>query len=394
MNILQIAPQIPYPLVDGGKIGIFNITKYVAAQGHKVDFVAYYNDDKFLSYKDAFAGICTTHFIKHNTKNNIKSLLKNLFSPIPYNFDKYYSRKLRDFLVEFLRKNHVDVVHVDHAHLAWVVDVIRPLTDAKVVLREHNFELKIMRRYYQGQKNLALKLFAYWQYRKMLRYEPYMCSKYDCCVMISSKDEAELLKLSPNAKTTIIPVGVDEELLKTQSSKKELRSLSHIGSLEWVPNRDGLTWFVKEVFPYIIQSVPDIKLYLIGKYTEDYKVPAEFKNNIIPLGFVRNAFDKILETQLTIIPLHVGGGIRVKIFELMAIGQPILSTSVGKEGIEIENGEHIFIEDDAQKFAERVIYCINNQETLQKITGNAKRLVREKYSWVTIAKSFERAYSK
>jgi glycosyltransferase involved in cell wall biosynthesis len=394
MNILQIAPQIPYPLVDGGKIGIFNITKYVTAQGHKVDFVAYYNDDKSLAYQDAFSGICTTHFIKHNTKNNVGVLLRNLLSPVPYNFDKYYSRTLKDFLVKFLSENHVDVVHVDHAHLAWVVDVIRPLTDAKVVLREHNFEVKIMQRYYQGQKNLALKLFAYWQYKKMLRYEPGICSKFDCCIMISSQDEAELLKLSPDAKTTIIPVGIDEELLKLQAATREPHSLSHIGSLEWVPNRDGLTWFVKEVFPYIIRKIPDTKLYLIGKYTEEYKVPAEFKNNIIPLGFVQKAFEKILETQLTIIPLHVGGGIRVKIFELMAIGQPILSTSVGKEGIQIENGEHLFVEDDAQKFAERVLYCMNNPDALREITGNAKRLVREKYSWVTIAKSFERAYSK
>lgn len=394
MRILQIAPQIPYPLVDGGKIGIYNITKYVASRGHHIDFVAYYRDEKSLENEPMFSGMCTPHFIKHNTRNSAIGALKNIFSLVPYNFAKYYCRALEDFLVDFFKSNDVDVVHVDHAHMAWVIDIIRPLTKAKIVLREHNLELKIMQRYYREQKNIFVKLFAYFQYEKMSRYEPNICSKYDCCIMISEQDEAALYELNKSVKTTIIPVGVDDDLLQIKGPDREQLSISHLGSIEWLPNYDGLAWFVKEIFPHVIKSMPDVKLYLIGKYTEKYPIPPEMKSNIIPLGLVENAFDKVLRTQLTIIPLRIGGGIRVKIFELMAIGQPIISTSIGKEGIEVKNGEHLFIEDDAGDFAERIVSCLKAASEMGGVTSAAKQLIREKYTWKIIAGLFEKIYQK
>jgi glycosyltransferase involved in cell wall biosynthesis len=392
MKILQIAPQVPYPLIDGGKIGIFNIMKYVARRGNKVDFAAYCSDDNVLRYRDMFEQFCCFNFIQHNTKNNLLGLVKNIFSRVPYNFEKYQSRAMKQFLLEYFRNNDVDVVHVDHAHMAWVVDVIRPLTKAKIVLREHNFELKIMRRFYRGQKNIIIKLFAYLQYKKMLHYEPAMCGKFDGCIMISEQDEVELLKLNPSVKTTIIPVGIEDELLQMQDEVKENHSISHLGSLEWAPNRDGLMWFIDKVFPEVVKNIPDVKLYLIGKHTEHIKVPAELQRNVIGLGFVEDALKRVRQTQLTIIPLHVGGGIRVKIFELMGIGQLIISTSVGKEGISVNDKEHLFIEDDPHKFASRIIDCLQNFNTTKEITQKAKSLMRDKYSWNTIAGMFEQAY--
>ena len=392
MRILQIAPQISYPPVDGGKISIYNTTKYLSLRGHQIDYVAYYFDEELLQYKVNLEEICTPFLIKYNTKNKLASAIKNIFSKVPYNFAKYYSDELKNFLIVYFKNKDVDIVHIDHAHMGWVVDVIRPLTKAKIVLREQNFELKIMERYYQEQKNIFLKAYAYIQYRKMLKYEPDLCRKFDNCIMMSKNDEVALLSFNSNIKTSIIPVGVSDTLLNFKKDTVLNHSISHIAPLHWFPNLDGLHWFVNDVLPTVIQKIPDMKLYLIGKETEKFPIPEKFKDNIVVWGFVDDPFGSLLKTQLTIVPLRIGGGIRIKIFELMAIGQPVLSTSIGKEGIEVYNNEHLFVADNAVTFADAIIQALQNSEEVEKMSIRAKRIIREKYTWEKIAESFESLY--
>lgn len=392
MRILQISPQIPYPLIDGGRRGIYGITKSLSMRGHKIDFIAYQKNTNIELINDKMREICNPHFINFDTPNNILKAFINLFQKEPYNISKFISDKLEKFIIDFFKNNKVDIIHIDHLHMSWIIDLLRNITDVPIVLREHNLELKIMKRFYENQNNLLLKNFAKIQYKKFIDYEPTQCSKFDLCLMITKDDENSLLNLNPKIKTTTIPVGVDEELFNYQRKKSIPFSICHIGSMDWFPNYDGLQWYLNEVFPEIVELFPDVKLFLYGKGTQNIKTDKKYDKNIIKVGFVNNLFEEILDKDLLIVPLRIGGGIRVKIMEMMALGQIILSTSIGKEGIEAKDEENILIADDVNQFIDKTVLFFNNKYDKTKISSNARTFIKEKYTWPKIGEQIEKNY--
>ena len=282
--------------------------------------------------------------------------------------------------------------HIDHLHLAWALDVIRNEVDIPVVLREHNIELKIMQRFYEQQKNIILKKYSGLQYNKFLKYEPSITGKFDKCIMVSMHDEEILKELNPNVKTTVIGVGVDKELLAMRKSNTIPYSIFHLGSLEWLPNYDGLNWYLEEIFPSIVKFKKEVKLYLYGTGTEKIRVPSAFKDNIIKIGYVRDLWSEVIDKQLAVVPLRIGSGIRVKIIEMLATGQNIISTSVGKEGIDVEDGKHMLIADSTEEFISKTISYFENKYDPEMMSANAKKLIEEKYTWEKIAEQFENEY--
>ncbi len=392
MRILQISPQIPYPPIDGGSRGIYGITKSLTMRGHKIDFIAYRKNANIELIYDKLKEICNPYFINFYPRNNLINAFINLFQEEPYNISKFISNKLEKFIINFFRNNKVDIIHIDHLHMGWIIEVLRNITDVPIVLREHNLELKIMKRFYENQNNFLLKNFAKIQYKKFIEYEPKQCSKFDLCLMITKDDENSLLNLNSNIKTTTIPVGVDEELFNYQRKNPIPFSICHIGSMDWFPNYDGLQWYLNEIFPEIVTVLPNVKLFLYGKGTENIKTPKKYENNILKVGFVKNLFEEILDKELLIVPLRIGGGIRVKIMEMMSLGQMILSTSIGKEGIEAKDEENILIADDANQFIKKTISFFNNEYDKLKISSNARIFIQKNYKWPKIAEQIEKNY--
>ena len=249
MRILQISPQVPFPLDSGGRIGIYGIASYLAKRGNSIDFVAYKKNIDFEFANKKLSEFATPHILDVNTDNNLFGAIKNLFSHVPYNISKFNTSQLEIFLRNFFANSDVDLVHIDHLHMGWIVDIVRQLSNAPVVLREHNLELKIMQRFYESQTNPILKKYAKIQYKKFRKYEPYLCEKFDKCIMVSPNDEIELLKLNPKIKTTTISVGVEQKLLNVQKENIIPYSIFHLGSLNWLPNLEGLRMVFKRGLP-------------------------------------------------------------------------------------------------------------------------------------------------
>lgn len=392
MKILQISPQIPYPPDSGGKISIWGITKYLSQLGHQITLVSYYDGSYDVEKYNALKNYCEPIFIKHNTRNNILKALLNLFSPVPYNISKYYCKSLEDFLLKFLNKNDIDIIHIDHLHLSWVVDVVKSIKNIPVVLREHNLELKIMKRFYEDTKNPFLKFYAGLQYKKFIHYEPLQALKFDKCIMISKEDEKYLNEMNSKVKIKTIPVGVEENILHLKMNSVLPLTLFHVGSLKWIPNREGLMWFLKEIFPIIISSYPQTKLYIYGIGAETIEVDQKLSDNVIKVGYVEDIWEEIKNKMIMIVPLIVGSGMRVKIIEMLAAGKLIVTTSVGKEGIEVSDGQQIFIADDSQSFAQKIIDIFSGKVNSDQVIQNAKRFIEQKHLWNLVAKEFENEY--
>jgi glycosyltransferase involved in cell wall biosynthesis len=393
MKILFITPKIPYPPVDGHKKSMWGVIKYLSLLGHEIHVVAYRqneNIDKLKSEIEKFANI---NVLNVHTRNSLSGAFKNLFSSIPYNLYKYERRELAEFLEDYLKNENTDIVHITNSHMGWVIDIVRKYSKAPVVLRQENLEMMIMKRFYETQKNPLLKFYALIQYKKFLKYEPELCAKFDKCIMMSEEDEKELKVLNPNVKTTVIPLGVEKDLLNIPRDKPQQYSLVHIGSLQWYPNREGLDWFLNEIFPTVLERFPNAKLYLYGGgVPEDFQFIESVKPNIIIKGFVENIWEELKDKSLAVIPLRIGSGIRVKILEMLAVGINIITTSIGKEGLAVKDNKELLIADTAGEFAEKIINFFENKIDLSRMSGSGKSFVAENFLWENITKKFEQTY--
>lgn len=393
MKILFITPKIPYPPVDGHTKSMWGVIKYLSLRGHHIDIIAYKQNSDLEKLREEVNRFAKLHVLDVNTNNSVRLAINNLFSSVPYNMYKYERSELKIFIKAYLKEENPDIVQVVNSHMGWVVDFIRKYSKAPVVLREENFELTIMERYYQTQSNLLLKAYAYLQYRKMKSYEPSLCAKFDRSVMMSKEDEARLLQLNPKVKTTVIPIGVDTELLNYEKNINENYNIAHIGGLNWYPNLDGINWFLEKVFPIVLESFPTAKLFLYGGGSTDNLFKSiKQSENIIVKGFVEDIWRELKDKTVSIIPLRIGGGIRVKILELLATGNVIVSTSLGMEGLELHDGKQILIADSPQEFAEKIINLFNKKYDFSKISSEGKKFIKTNYLWEDIALKFDNLY--
>ena len=392
MNILQISPQIPVPPTDGGKLSIYGSTKYLSQRGHSVDFVVYRKDSDYKKSYDALKQFCNPVILDVQTNNSILDAFTNLFSNVPYNISKFHKTELRKKVEELLSKKKYDIVHIDNLHMAWIVDVIKQQTDIPVVLREQNLEMRIMKRFAENQGNPILKKYAGMQYKKLLAYEPAMCEKFDRCIMITNEDSEELLSYNKHIRTSVIPAGIDERLLGIKKKNPDEKSIFHIGSYEWFPNVDGLNWFLKKIFQNVINKIPDLKFYIYGKGIENVSVPDSVKSHVFKIGYVENLWEDLSNKSLAIVPLRIGGGMRIKIIELLGAGHNILSTSIGSEGIKVKDNEELLIADSEDDFCDKIIRFFNNEYDNERLSNNAREAIRKNYTWNSIAEKFENVY--
>jgi glycosyltransferase involved in cell wall biosynthesis len=168
-------------------------------------------------------------------------------------------------------------------------------------------------------------------------------------------------------------------------------SIAHVGSLEWYPNLDGLEWFLNNIFPLIIKIIPESKLYIYGSSKpKGFVFPDEVAGNIIWVGFVENLWKELANKSVCVVPLRIGSGIRIKILELMTAGIPVVTTSIGKEGIDAENGIHLLIEDEAGRFSQKIIDIFDGKIITETLILKSRELIKSKYTWDIVIEKFEK----
>jgi len=388
MKILQISPRVPYPLTDGGKIGIYNIVKYLALRGHDITLVCF-NDE--INKCPELEKYCKLIIIRKKTKTTYLELFLNLFSSMPYGISKYCSPVAKKKIYDLLKKNKYDIVHLDHLHTAYYGVFVKNNFNLPVALREHNIENMIIKRYYKNQKNIFIKYYAYLQYMKLYKYERIICEIFNRCLMITKNDEEIMKKMNSNIKTSVIPAGVDTTYFYPIDIKEEEYSLISVASMNWLPNIEAIEWFCKEILPLIKKKVQKIKLYIVG-INPPNNIKGLANNNVIVTGFVEDVRKYIAKGQVFIVPLKTGSGMRIKILNALAMRKAIVSTSVGCEGIEVVDGKNIYIADNKQQFAEKVIYLLKNDDERKRLGQEGIKLIKEKYQWEKIAEQIETEY--
>lgn len=392
INILQIAPKVPYPLYDGGALGVFNITKNLALRGHNITFITYSNKGNVET--NELVKYCNLVTIKKDTSNKLFGALLGLFSDIPYTHNKYLTKELYEEIDKQFKNTSFDIAHIDHLHMSKYGKYIKDKYNIPVVLREHNYETLIWDRLYKNENNPLKKFFYKNQLNKIEKYEPQECKVFDKCLMVTDADLKNLFTKDKSIKMEVVPAGVDikyfQECNKVDIEKE---SILFVGSLDWFPNIDAFRWFYYKIFPLVKEKHPNTKLYVIGK-----NPPEEIKNindkSIFVLGMVEDVRSYFAKANVCIVPLRIGGGMRIKILEMMAMKKAIVSTSIGAEGIDVIDGKELIIRNSESDIANAISQIFNDDTFASNLGENGYYLVNQKYSWEKIAEQLEKIYIK
>jgi glycosyltransferase involved in cell wall biosynthesis len=390
MRILVVAPKIPWPATDGGRIDIYEPMRHMAARGHQVAFLG------FGLQRDAdelrvHASLIWARAIPHDIANHPIDALLNLLSPLPYTAAKYQSRAMENAIRTALQEEIFDLVQLDTTHMGHYLGIIQQ-QKKPAVLRLQNVESLLAQRYAQ---KVAPPLRAYigLQARRMARFEARACEQASLCLAITEEDADRIRRLAPDSQVVVSPAGVDLERYYPQPMSEEPGTVMFVGALNWLPNADSIRWFHSELWPRIRKEEPTARWIIVGKNppADVLQWPAKDKS-IIVTGFVEDVRSYLLRGSVVIVPLRSGGGMRLKILEAMAAGKAIVSTPLGAEGIPARNGEEIILAPPDQTFATEVVRLLRQGSERMRI-GKAARTWVERFGWKRIAEELEHHYA-
>lgn len=344
--------------------------------------------DRAAAHEYCHELVCIPHQHRDKfTPGFYADLTRNLASRYPYAVKKYESSEMRREVAERVNAGEVDVLVCDF--LAPALNVPARL-DCGTVLFQHNVEAMIWKRHYEVQSNPIKKTYLRGQWGKMLRFEQEACHRFDRVIAVSAEDREQMINDYKVASVFDVPTGVDTEFFQPSGAETiNPHGLVFTGSMDWLPNEDAIRYFVEEILPLIKQRIPDVTLTVVGRNPYPSLVELSKSNDsIIVTGRVDDVRPFMERAAVYIVPLRIGGGTRLKIFEAMAMEKAIVSTTIGAEGLPIENGEELFLEDTPEGFANSVVRLLQDQDLARRVGERAATRVRSTFGWRRVAESF------
>ncbi len=391
MKILWAKSGGLLPLDTGGKIRSFNIATELARR-HEVSLFTFYPrqvPDPHHQLREPFAHVerLSLDLPGRASFRDVLAYAANTFTNRPYQMRKYCRPQVSRRLRELLLREKYEVVLCDFLLTAGAMPWD---TGIPTVIFTHNVEATIWRRHFLVNRNPLWKLAAWREYRTIARVERHFTRLADHVLTVSDDDRNAFLEFLPNEKVTTVPTGVDLNYFQPGPAANS-PSLVFTGSMDWIPNEDAITYFAAEVLPLIQERVPEVTLSVVGR-TPTRKVLALAERNpaIIVTGRVDDVRPHMREACVYVVPLRIGGGTRIKIFEAMAMGKPVVSTTIGAEGLPVTNGDNILLADTPMAFATRTVDLLTQPAMRQRLGEAARALVESRYSWETVTDVVER----
>ncbi len=394
-RVLQLTYRVPFPPTDGGAIGIYNITRGLSDNKCKIDLLAI-NTPKHSQPPDSMNQFATQYDVYVDTKIRPLAMLINfLFGREPYNTSRFYSKKVVVQLQELLTKNKYDFVHIDGAFVAHYIGDIRHISSIPILVRPHNIEYVIWDRLSRSSSNPLKKWYFRSLGKRLKSFEKKWYSLSDGLAPITATDQKRLDALGIVQPMEVIPAGVilDKYNKTISATDKKVNTLFSLSALDWLPNLEGLDWFIQHIWPGVLKEVPDVELHIAGKSTPEWMYKKNWGNTTIH-GFVDDPVGFQQRYQLMLVPLLSGGGMRVKIVEGMAAGCCIISTSIGAEGIVCEHRKHILIADSPEEWINQILWALKHPEECIEIGNNARQLAQNSYENKAVTAKYLELYSR
>lgn len=387
-KILYLIPYSPANPVFGGALRIYHLLKHLYKY-HDVTVAGFSTPEEegeLIKQFPLLAG--KTHFVNYPYSERTArwSLIKSLFTSHSNWHQVTRSNEFQQKLDTLLAAETFDVIQSEFPVMA-MFDYNSP---AMKVIDAHNVEYDNFKRMAKV-KNPFKKLFYHLEAYKFYKEETAVYAEQDALLATSERDISIFDQTQPEVPKYLIPNGVDTTYFQPFDTQPVPHSMVFVGMMKYVPNYDGITWFLDEVFPKILEKVPDATITIVGK-NPPQSISSRADKNIIVTGFVEDTRPYIEKSAVYVVPLRMGGGTRLKIMEALAVKKPMVTTSIGCEGIDVVDGESILIADKPDEFAAKVIELFTHPKLAADITEKGYELVNSKYRWESIGLQMDQAY--
>jgi len=389
LRILWVKAGKLLPVDTGGKIRSYNILRQLA-RDHQVTLLSYYGGQKDLVYEGEIQrelpGAETIYTAALDGSIAAQSLdyVRRVFHAAPFAVSKFTHPDVKRVVATGLAENKFDVAVCDFlsASLNFPGNLATP-----TVLFQHNVETALWQRMASTESNPAKRLAYKIEARKMARYERAALRKFHHVIAVSDHDRERMRTMNPSCPISVVPTGVDtQKYAVAPPAQGDPPRIVFLGSMDWEPNIDAVTYFCQEIFPRVRAEFPSAIFQIVGRNPHS-RVKQLASDSVEVTGTVPSVAEYLRDATLVVVPLRIGGGTRLKIFEAMAMGKAVISTSIGAEGLDVKNGRDLILADDAATFSEATILLLKDAGLRRRYEQAAAQLAAQ-YDWSKIVQRF------
>lgn len=387
MRILQISKKIPYPQKDGESIAIANLASSLKSNELIIDLISlntnkHYTDPELAKSKLEFYN--TIEIIPHTLELSAVQALKHILQSNSYNIERFKSNTLSQSLIELLTKHVYDLIILETLYVAQYIEVIRQHSAAMIIMRAHNIEHHIWTEIAALEKQVIKKKYLQHLAQSLKEYELAQIKKYDAVLAVASDDYKWYSEHMLTSNLLLNPIGIDiKEYTDSTKRTGAAFSFGFIGALDWIPNVEGLNWFLEKVWLQVYQNCPAAEFHIAGRnMPQDYlKLQG---NGIVVHGEVANAISFISSLDVMVAPLFVASGIRVKILEAMALGRIVVTSSTALKGNHATDKEHIILANTSEEFIAEMTNLYKDKTKGSHIGPAARQFVNTHFNQETL----------
>jgi polysaccharide biosynthesis protein PslH len=395
VRVLWVKAGKLLPVDTGGKIRSYNLLRFLA-KDHEVTLLSYYGGRRDMEYEAALAreipGSQTIYTAGPDSSAIRQALdyLRRLPMRAPYAVSKFSHPAVRTTVADWLTSRRFDVAVCDFLSASLNFPAQLPIP---CVLFQHNVESSLWQRMAAVESNPVKKLAFAVESSKMTGYERATLGRFHHIIAVSEHDRGQMLQMNSACQITVVPTGVDTQKFNVApASSTHPPRIVFTGSMDWEPNVDAVDYFCSEIWPAIRKEFPDAIFQIVGRNPFP-KVQRLASESVQVTGTVLTVAEYLEKASVVIVPLRIGGGTRLKIFEAMAMGKALVSTSIGAEGLEVESGRDLLLADNASSFADAVLSLLRDAAIRRRIEQAAVQLAAQ-YDWSRVVKQFAEVLSK
>ncbi len=393
MNILFVSAYLPYPPDSGGRIRTYHLLKW-AAEHHQVSLLSFYHHASELEHVPRLESMCQAVQVVPAPVLKVDPLSR-LVRPFLAPCDIVMPRRaaaMAAALEDCLSKGHFDLVHFDDLGVA---SYVRLASSLPTVLSKHNLEWRIKRRTIDQRKSawhFLGKALAYLEWWALRGYESRVAHLFGQVVVVSEVDRQVLARLCPVFTISVVPNGVDTAYFAPQQGEPEKNSLVFTGAMFWPPNIDAALFLCKDVLPFVREQVPEVTAYIVGHDPPQAVRHLARQQGVVVTGYVEDVRPYMARAALYVVPLRIGSGTRLKILEALAMGKAVVTTTVGREGLDLVAGRDVVVANGAAAFAAAIVGLLQDADRRAELGRAGRKMVQTRYDWQKVLPRLERVY--
>jgi glycosyltransferase involved in cell wall biosynthesis len=390
VRILDISPLLPFPPRDGGRKSVYYPIRELVSRGHTIRFCCLAEREDPAAIRE-MERLCALDVVISPKAPTAAGAIQSLGRTVPYDLSRFHSPRLLEVVRRRVREEQFDVIQVEGIHAAYYGLELRRDTHLPMVMRVHNVQSLNMARALRTIRNPFVRAWLLLDTARIRRYERRVHGLFESNMVVSREERETLIAQNPAVRCDVVPMGVDLGEFAPRNVPEEPGTVLWMGALNWPPNRESFWWFYREIVPLLAGRMPGVKIKIAGN-----RPPADIlavrHPNVEILGFVDDIADLMARSQVCVVPLQAGSGVRVKLLEMFAMGRPVVTTRIGCEGLDVEDGVQAVLADSAGAFASAVADLLLDPNRRWKLGAAALAHVRARYSWQSVASQYEVVY--